>query len=343
MPEHRIVIDNAGIAFVATSEEIILDSALRQGIRLPHQCRGAQCGTCKAKILEGEVDHGWNFGLALTDEEKASGHCLLCQSRALTPRLVVRTLNAVEGVRPEDQVHEIEATVSQLSDETPNVRKVVLMQPKDTVFVYRAGMYAEFVLPGIAPNRCYSFATAQGKSSGGFLTFYVSRHPRGQASGHVHDELQVGSKLVLRGPFGTFGLPQDSTGPVLALAGGTGIAPILAVAEDAFARGGEMAFALLFSVRDRDELFALDRLGELRGRAPNFSHCVSYTRARADGIATLAGRLPGLLPKLYPGLSKYRVLAAGSPGFVEDCVNAAIILGAVRERICFDKFTAAAA
>jgi CDP-4-dehydro-6-deoxyglucose reductase, E3 len=336
MQNSRVVVEN-GALFDVASGEIILDAALRQGVALPHQCRGASCGTCKAKLLEGEVDHGWSFGLALSDDEKANGFCLLCQSKALTPVVRVRTLNPLP-TQPE-QAHSIEATVIAINREGERVCKLVLALPPAQGLSYRAGAYAEIECPGISPNRTYSFAAAP--SDSGLLTFYVSRHPNGLASGYIHERLRVGDCLRVRGPFGAFGAGLDATVPLLALAGGTGVGPILAIGEEWLDRGASGSLEILFSVRGPTELFALERLMALRARSAKIKFQITYTRAASDRLAELTGQIPRLLPDLYSDLSGHGVLIAGSPGFVDDCVTAVQKLGAREGSISFDKFSSA--
>ena len=65
----------------------ILDGALDNGVDLPFACKGGVCATCKAKLLEGEVDMDVNH--ALEADELAAGYILTCQSHPVTERVVV--------------------------------------------------------------------------------------------------------------------------------------------------------------------------------------------------------------------------------------------------------------
>ncbi len=69
------------------TKENILDAALQQGIELPYSCKGGVCSTCRAKLVEGEVDMDVNF--ALEDYEVARGFILCCQSYPVTDKVVV--------------------------------------------------------------------------------------------------------------------------------------------------------------------------------------------------------------------------------------------------------------
>ncbi len=70
-----------------TSNESILDAALQQGADLPFACKGGVCCTCKAKLIEGEVEMDVNYGLE--HEEVEQGYILTCQSHPVTEKVVV--------------------------------------------------------------------------------------------------------------------------------------------------------------------------------------------------------------------------------------------------------------
>ena len=82
------IIDGAAREFaLEKTKENIIDGALRQGIELPYSCKGGVCSTCRAKLVEGEVDMDVNF--ALEDYELARGFILCCQSYPVTDKVVV--------------------------------------------------------------------------------------------------------------------------------------------------------------------------------------------------------------------------------------------------------------
>lgn len=81
---YQITNRHADSAFEADAGETILDAALRQGRVFPYSCRGGSCGTCKAKLVTGEVDAGQFTATALTPQEQSQGLVLLCQAKALS-------------------------------------------------------------------------------------------------------------------------------------------------------------------------------------------------------------------------------------------------------------------
>ncbi|MGH6900950.1 MAG: 2Fe-2S iron-sulfur cluster-binding protein, partial [Geminicoccaceae bacterium] len=304
----RVTVANTGQTFTCPEGELILDAGLEAGIGLPHNCRGGACGTCKSQVLDGEVDHGWVMSFAISDEEKAAGKCLICQSRPLTPTLVIRTDNAVAGAEETPPAPiEVRGQVIAAEPVTPSIRRLVIALPPDVRFRYRAGMHVEVRTPGVAKPRTYSMATApddDGLPPDGLLEFFVTRHENGQASGWLHGALRLGAAIDLHGPYGSFRLPHDARGPVLCLAGGSGLAPVLAIVRRALAGGYPDPIELILSARDRSEVFALDALHALSRRHGKFSYRVTLTRAREAAPGWRLGRIPDWLAEESPDLGR---------------------------------------
>ena len=308
-----VTVINTGQTFCCPRDELILDAGLEAGIGLPHNCRGGACGTCKSQILEGEVDHGWVMAFAISDEEKAAGKCLICQSRPLTPTLVIRPDNAVAPAEDAPPAP-IEAQAQVLAAEpvTPSIRRLVLALPPAVRFRFRAGMHVELKTPGVGKPRTYSIACApdeEGLAPDGLLEFFITRHEHGQASGWLHGA-GLGAPIDLHGPYGTFRLPRDA-GPVLCLAGGSGLAPVLSIVRHALAGGLAGPIELILSVRDRSEAFALDALHALARRHANFTYRISLTRESARPPAGALAASPTGLARVPGSLSLAR--AGGRP------------------------------
>ncbi|HJS30795.1 MAG TPA: ferredoxin, partial [Alphaproteobacteria bacterium] len=189
--------------------------------------------------------------------------------------------------------------------------------------------------------RPYSIAGApasDGAAADGQLEFFITRHPEGLASGWLHGRAGPAVRLAIRGPYGEFHLPRDRDVSVLALAGGTGLSPILSVLEGELRAGLSVPVDLMFSVRDRGEAFALERLAALERRYANFRFRVNLTRENAAPEGWMTGRIPALLATERRDLARHSVLIAGPPGFVDDCADTVKRLGASADRVQTDSF-----
>ena len=179
------------------------------------------------------------------------------------------------------------------------------------------------------PARCYSIANAP--RGDGELTFHITRAEGGATSNWLHDGLKIGDQIKLAGPYGTFiGDPSVDT-PVLCLAAGSGLAPILALTEAALRRNYRPPVTLLFSARSEEDVYRQGLMAWWKARHRRFRFLSTLTREKRDGH--LHGRIPAILPGLFPDLSQHQVFIAGTPEFTEDCVAASVALGARREAI----------
>lgn len=226
-----------------------------------------------------------------------------------------------------------EFTVAANRQQTPVIAEL-LLRPAGPPLRYRAGQYvllgdprAELVV------RSYSIANAPRRD--GLISLLVTRVPGGQVSSWVHDVLRPGERVLLSGPYGSFTAPLGEPGPVLFLAGGSGLAPVRALAEAALRHRTRAPVVLFFSARTQRDLIDDERFRSWQRRHPQFRYLRTLTRA--DGPAP-AGRIPVILGGWFGDLSGWRVYIAGTPGFVTACAAAARACAAAPGRVYTEEF-----
>lgn len=344
MDECRVTIANNGASFSCGRGETILDAALRQGVALPHNCRGGACGQCKADVVEGAVEHGWVMSFAITDEEKEGGQCLVCVSKPLGQAVTVSMHNPVPGAETQPIAPiSTRARVVSSVPLTPQVQEITLALEPDCGFRFRAGMHVELGAEAGDGGRPYSIATvpdADGAPPLGLLTVQVTLQPGGRTSPWLHDNARVGTELTLRGPYGTFGCNRAEADGLVLLGGGTGLAPLLSIAGDLLATGFIAPVELGLSVRTAADLFGVRELERLARAHANFRYWAALTRQEGEVPATWcrAARVPDLLRERAHELSGRRFLVAGPPGFVEACQEALAALGVPAERVTAESY-----
>jgi len=221
---------------------------------------------------------------------------------------------------------------------TPAIRELHL-RPVGSPLRYWPGQYVMVgdERSGVAP-RPYSIANAP--RSDGDLVLLVSRAPDGNTSAWIHDEVAVGDRITIAGPYGTFiGDPGTDT-PVLCLASGSGLAPILALTDAALRRGFPRPVTILYSARTPDDVFDQGLMAWWAAKHRRFRFEVTYTGDEVDSDSGgLRGRIPTILDSVVSDLSAHSVFIAGNPSFVDDCLAAATTLGALDERIHVERYT----
>jgi CDP-4-dehydro-6-deoxyglucose reductase, E3 len=225
--------------------------------------------------------------------------------------------------------------VAGLQPRTPAIAEL-LLRPLDGTLAYLPGQYVLLEdRDGAVAPRSYSIANAP--RPGGELSLLVTRVPGGQASAWVHERLRVGDEVSVSGPYGSFVDDPASAAPCLWLAGGSGLAPIRALAEAALHAGARSSLTLVFSARTEADVIDRERFAGLEQQDPGFRFVRTLTRGPGPPPH---GRIPAVLPTLCDGLADHDVFAAGAPGFVAACAAAAEALGARRAAVHTEVFFA---
>src|ERR671910_433772 len=151
------------------------------------------------------------------------------------------------------------ANVIQIVVETPRTKTLVLAVPGWDG--HRPGQHVDVRLTaedGYQAQRSYSIASAP---DGARVELTVDRLPDGEVSPYLTDELRPGDKLELRGPVGGyFAWEAKDGGPLFLVAGGSGIAPLMAMIRHRAAAGSDVSCHLLYSSRSREETIFADEL-----------------------------------------------------------------------------------
>jgi phenol/toluene 2-monooxygenase (NADH) P5/A5 len=234
-------------SFTCGENETILNAAFRVGIQLPHGCRQGGCGSCKARIVEGEVDDSDASTAALMDFERTSGLTLLCSAYPASDVVVWS-----EGLDESEAVPEpsdFEASVTQILELAPGI--VLIRMTTESAFQFKAGQYIELGVPETGEWRAYSLANPPSQPNQ--LELLVKLAPGGLFSSYLAQGcLRTGDALSLRGPFGNFCM-RESTRTILFIAGGSGLGPVLSMLREMAAHESRPARRvwLLYGARTR--------------------------------------------------------------------------------------------
>ncbi len=309
--------------------ETVLQAALRHGIEFPSSCRVGGCGTCKCRLTSGRVKELTETGYLLTAGEIDQGYILACQSVPRSDIGVAVDLSArasqrsVSGrvVAQRKVTHDITSLGVQLDEPMP----------------YRAGQFANIGIEGLeGVVRSYSFAAPA--RDDGQVTFLVRKVPGGRFSTWVNDEDVVGRSVRVDGPSGDFWL-RPSGAPLLLVAGGSGLAPILAILQEALSAGVSRSVTLLFGAREERDLYALEEIESIARQWSGAFHFVPVLSAAGDE-ATWTGER-GLVTEKIPALLEpgSHALLCGPPAMIDSAVAVLRQQGVRREHIHFDRFT----
>ena len=252
----------------AHDDQTVLEALLRAGVWMPNSCNQGTCGTCKLRVVAGEVDHRDSPLDTLTPDERAAGLALACQARPCGDTEVA--LRGEAGNRTTHPLRDLVATVVAIEDVARDTRRILL--GLDEPLVFSAGQYVELVVPRSGQRRQYSLANTAEDDK--VLELHVRRVPGGAASDQwLFGTLAVGDRVEAIGPLGDFHvLDEDADGgePMVLIGGGTGLAPLAGIVRTALARHPDREVLLYHGVRGVDDLYDGARWEELAATHPGF-------------------------------------------------------------------------
>lgn len=309
--------------------DTILAAALAKGLPFPHSCQAGNCGSCKVRLVSGDVDMTPYSEFALTDRERADGLILACRSVPWEDCAVELLDDDEIAVHPQ---RELVCWVNGLENLTHDIKRVVLTIESGGPFSFAAGQYASVTFPGQRP-RDYSMANRPDEDA---LEFHI-RNTGGAASRYAYETLRVGDRVQVDGPLGTSHLREAHEGPILAIAGGSGLAPIKSIVETALAKGMRQPIDLYVGARREHDLYLQDHFLALGQRHPNlrFAPALSEPDAPTD---KRVGHVGEVAVSELRHSDQVRAYLAGPPAMVESATALLTERGVPAHRIHADAF-----
>ncbi|MHC1550799.1 2Fe-2S iron-sulfur cluster-binding protein [Phyllobacterium sp. K27] len=328
MTAKLVQIRQSRITFGVQDSQTILDAALAAGIPYPDGCRSGRCGSCKSRLIEGSVELLQHSRFALTDEDKKDGFILACRALPQTDAAVAWLGNDDEVPPPQ----RLNGVVTCLDDLTHDI-KLVRIAPEDGApLLFVAGQYAQVGFSGV-PLRSYSMANCHGDDG---LEFHIRRVPGGITSEHVHSALTIGDKATLEFPLGSSFLRQHHSGPILCIAGGSGIAPIKSIVKTALAHGMKQPIHAYFGVRAERDLYLVEHFTALARRHPNLTFAPVLSEAQSTQFRR--GFVTQAVAEDLSDLDGWKAYVSGPPPMVDAAMEVAFARGLRKEDMHADVF-----
>lgn len=315
----------------AIAGETILECLLQAGVAFPHNCQSGNCGACKCELVQGDVLDLPYSEYALSAEERSRNLILACRTQVWDD-CTIRPLEAGEMVLHPSRV--MRCRVVDVRELTHDIRGLTLEIVSGGPYGFSAGQHAHLKFgPGI-PERSYSMASVPGEP---LLEFHVRRVPRGQASGYVFSNVRVGAELTVSGPLGNAYLRDNHDGPILALAGGSGMAPIKSIIETTLRKQPNRRIDCYFGVRDERDVYLEERLLELTRQHPNLRLQVVLSQP-STGTTRRTGMVIEAVTRDVTAFDGFKAYVAGPPAMVEIAQRELIDKGMATRDIHADAF-----
>jgi ferredoxin-NADP reductase len=232
------------------------------------------------------------------------------------------------------------ASVANIKPETANVKTFTLKLP--AWMRHRAGQHYDIRLTaedGYQTQRSYSIASEPERA--GEVDITVERIDDGEISSYLHDVVIKGDRIEVRGPIGGYFVWDASvTDPLLLIAGGSGVVPLMSMLRHRAASGADNPTALLYSSRSFEDVIyynELDSLSRANG-GPRVFH--TLTRSQPSDWKGYARRIDEAMLREVAGPlgSSVQVFICGPTLMVESAANALVKIGINSNRIRTERF-----
>lgn len=295
-------------------------------VPMSYSCMAGRCGTCRCRVLDGEVMEGTGEQRRPLDGDP--GYVLACQATLVGPCTIEITEPDEVVVHP---ARIVKATVEALEDLAHDIKRVVLRPAKPMEFSPGQYVQLQFTPEHVRP---YSMA---GQCSDGRFEFHVRLIPEGRVTGYIANRLQLGETVKVSGPLGSAYLRRKHTGPMLCVAGGTGLAPILSILRGAVAQRMKNPIHVYFGVRSPRDVYGLAWLDLLQREHPALTvHVV--VASGGDPATQRCGLVTDAIEQDLGDLTDWRAYLCGSPPMVEAATALVRRKGIIGSHIHADAF-----
>ena len=304
----------------------LLKSLQAAQVPMSYSCMAGRCGTCRCKIIDGEVfDSGSEQQSPLAERDS---YVLACRTYVTQPCTIQIPEPDEIVVHP---ARIVKATVATLEYLTHDIKRLVLKPAKP--IQHSPGQYVQLQF---TPNHIRPYSMA-GLCDDELFEFHVRLVPDGRVTSYIANELKVGDTVRMNGPLGTGYLRRKHTGPMLCVAGGTGLAPILSVLRGAVANEMPNPIHIYLGVRSPRDVYGLDWLTHLRRQHPALKlHVV--VASGGDSRTQRCGLVTQAIEEDFASLDGWRAYLCGSPPMVEAATLLARHKGIAAEHVYADAF-----
>ena len=325
-----VTLKSSGKTFQVKPSQTILEAAADAGITIPYGCRSGMCGSCKGKLVSGDVMLEDYQESALTEQEKSDGLILCC--KALATESITIDIRESEEEVIKSKVTPVR--VESLEKLNQDVVKMMLKLPGDEILKFKAGQYIEFIMADNS-RRAFSLANPPHKN---LLELHLRLIEGGKFTQFVFNEMKEKSIHRIDAPIGQFYL-RESEKPIIFVAGGTGFAPVKSVIEDMIFNNINRPIFLYRGVGKFEDLYMHDLSSEWANTINEFTYIPVSQNQSSNSDQLRIGLVHEAVLEDFESLNNVQVYCCGAPGLVQIAFESFVEKGLPENEFFADAFT----
>ena len=307
---YQITLKPSELQYSADAQTTVLQGALDAGLMLPYGCRDGACGSCKGRVLEGQVDHGRSPESTLPVAERETGFALFCCAKPQSDLVLeVRDVRRITDI----PIKKLPCRVQTIERAAEDVIVLTLKLPANDQFRFLAGQYVDFLLAG---GKRRSFSIANAPERAGELELHIRLVEGGEFTGHVFNTMKERDILRFEGPLGSFYLRENEK-PIVMVAGGTGFAPMKGLVEHMIANETRRPVTLYWGARDRAGLYQYELAAAWAEKLPGFKFVPVISDNVPEGWNGRTGLVHQAAMADFPDMSGVQAYVCGAPVMVD--------------------------
>ncbi|KAA0918308.1 2Fe-2S iron-sulfur cluster binding domain-containing protein [Dietzia sp. ANT_WB102] len=342
--KHRIYFEPVGIEIEVSEDERILDAAFKQNVHLMHGCREGQCSACKSFVLDGDIQMDKYSTFACNDSEVEDGFVLLCRAHAFED-CTIELLNFDEDeLFNATPIQDVDCEVLSVVELTGDMVSLKMRPLGGVDFDFKPGQYTDVLIPGGEDGEKRSFSMATTPISADHLEFIIKKYPGGQFSSLLDDGIAAGTQLHLNGPYGNCTIKEGRVLPIVGIAGGAGMAPILSLLRHLAETNSDRSVHFYYGARRIDDLFYIDEIREIGKKLKDFRFVVGLSDELPaewgyEDVVLEEGFIHMVAERHEPTLRSTEVYMCGPPPMVDAATEMLESQMVPSDQVFFDKFT----
>ncbi|MFM0502925.1 anthranilate 1,2-dioxygenase electron transfer component AntC [Paraburkholderia caffeinilytica] len=334
---HKVALnfaDGKSVFFNIRENEVLLDAALKNGVKIPLDCREGVCGTCQGLCESGVYSQDYVDEETLSPDDLKQRKILSCQTRVKSDASFYFDFDStlLEG--------------KGTSSISGRVKKVELVSPTTAILHldasghaeqldFHPGQYARLKVPDTEEWRSYSFSNCPNAQNQ--LQFLIRLLENGAMSNYLRDRCKVGQTVEMEAPFGAFYMRHVER-PLVMAAGGTGLSAFLGMLDQLAKHGGaSKPIRLYYGVTNAADLCEVDRLRKYAESIGQYHLEIVVMRPDA-GWTGRTGVIPEHFDRAFLAANEFDMYVCGPPPMVEAIKTWLVDANITGYRLFYEKF-----